>query len=188
MHAALTREEHLARHGALHRSLMELVGDFQKATGRLVSVTSMADLMTWSHAQAMGADDTPHNTLREMPEHYEPGTEYGTFRPEGQVNFEEAIDLAVHAISYACEAGVPRLVLDGTLLTGFGVPGILERYEFAQRCANAAHTRIKVAFVAKAEMIHPDHFGIVVARNRGLHCAIFDSEMEALSWLLDVGT
>lgn len=187
-HRYMPPEEHLERHKSLHRSLMELLGDFQRASGRLLSVTSVSELATWSHAQASDTDDTVHQTLREMPDYYEPGTEYGTFRPEGRVSFDTVIELCVHAIAYADEAGAPRLLVDGTRLSGFGVPGIMERYEFAQRCANAPQGRIKVAFVAKSEMIHPDGFGVVVARNRGFHTAIFDSEMEALSWLLDVRT
>ena len=39
--------------------------------------------------------------------------------------------------------------------------------------------------VALPEMIDPGRFGITVARNRGFFADVFDSEEEAVEWLLD---
>jgi len=37
--------------------------------------------------------------------------------------------------------------------------------------------------VVRAEMIDPEKFGILVARNAGLDANVFADEAEALSWL-----
>ena len=78
-----------------------------------------------------------------------------------------------------------HLLIDTTQLNGFGPPDTLERFEFAERCAQAASGAVKVAFLAKAEMIDPDKFGLDVARNRGFWTGIFASKADAVQWLLD---
>jgi hypothetical protein len=40
-----------------------------------------------------------------------------------------------------------------------------------------------MAMVARAEMIHPQKFGGLVAANRGLVSDIFTTEVEARDWL-----
>jgi hypothetical protein len=44
---------------------------------------------------------------------------------------------------------------------------------------------LRLAVVARAELIDPERFGITVARNRGLSANVFTSEAEAIDWLLD---
>jgi hypothetical protein len=39
--------------------------------------------------------------------------------------------------------------------------------------------------VARAEMIHPQKFGVLVATNRGLVSNIFTTEAEARAWLAE---
>jgi hypothetical protein len=38
--------------------------------------------------------------------------------------------------------------------------------------------------VVRPEMMDPDNFEVTVARNRGLMGNVFDSEKDALAWLL----
>jgi hypothetical protein len=42
---------------------------------------------------------------------------------------------------------------------------------------------VRIAVVAKPEMIDPHMFGITVANNRGLISDAFTSEADALAWL-----
>jgi len=51
--------------------------------------------------------------------------------------------------------------------------------------AEAARCQVKVAMVLRPEMMDPDKFEATVARNRGLVGDVFDSEKDALAWLLD---
>jgi hypothetical protein len=68
-------------------------------------------------------------------------------------------------------------------LTGFDSPSVTQRYFFVERWALVAGARVRVAMVARAEMIHPQKFGVMVAQNRGLDSDVFDSEAEAIAWL-----
>jgi hypothetical protein len=42
-----------------------------------------------------------------------------------------------------------------------------------------------MAMVVRPEMMDPDKFEVTVATNRGLIGNVFDSEKEALAWLLN---
>ena len=101
------------------------------------------------------------------------------------MTLQQAIELAGAAVRFARENQIGRLLVDGTRLTGFDSPALADRYVLAERLAGEAMGTIKLALLVKHEMIHPRKFGILVARNRGLRAEVFDSEDEALAWLLD---
>lgn len=109
---------------------------------------------------------------------------YASFRPVAETSLAEAIEFVNRAILFAREQQIKRLFVDTTNLTGFGPPKIFERYFLAERFAATAQGQLKVAILARPEMIHPEHFGVLVARNRGLYGDVFSSETEALGWLL----
>ena len=44
---------------------------------------------------------------------------------------------------------------------------------------------VKLAMVVRPEMMDPEKFEVTVATNRGLDGNVFDSEKDALAWLLD---
>lgn len=48
---ALSVNDHKARHKELHRSLDELCADYVTHTGKLLSKTSVMDLIVWSNHQ-----------------------------------------------------------------------------------------------------------------------------------------
>ena len=120
-----------------------------------------------------------------MPEYFQLSTDYACYRPVGKVNFAQVIDLCSNAVSFARLHDIKCLLVDTTQLTGFGPPSTVERFEFADQCATAAEGKAKVAFLARAENIDPNGFGLAVARNRGFWTGIFASESDALQWLLD---
>lgn len=49
----MSEVEHKKRHIKLHRNFDELVADFVAQTGRLISETTIMDLMRWSHEQTI---------------------------------------------------------------------------------------------------------------------------------------
>jgi hypothetical protein len=55
----------------------------------------------------------------------------------------------------------------------------------AQAFAQAARSAVKLALVVRPEMMDPDKFEVTVAKNRWLVGDVFDSEKDALAWLLN---
>ena len=120
-----------------------------------------------------------------LPERFEIGEGHAIFRPEGNVSFQEGLELLSQAIVYCRENGIRRLLIDTTKLTGFGEPGTAERFSSARRLARDARAAVKVAMVARPEVLDPARFAVTVARNRGLFTNAFSSESEAWKWLMD---
>ena len=110
---------------------------------------------------------------------------YASFRPVGTVTINQGIEILGKAVAFARENKLRNLLLDTRGLTGFDPPEIFERYKLSERLANEGRAAVKVVLLAKPEMIHPEKFGVMVARNRGLHTNIFATEEESLAWLLD---
>jgi len=105
-------------------------------------------------------------------------------RPVGKTTLEAAVTLAEEAIQFAREQNLPKLLFNGAGLTGFPSPSLPERYFLSRRFATAAGGKVQMALVIQREMIDPEKFGILVARNAGMNADVFDNEPEALSWLL----
>lgn len=110
---------------------------------------------------------------------------HACFRPNKQCSFQEALELACTAIAFARDNRIHLLLIDTTNLTGFEPPDILQRFHMGERLAEAAMAKVKVAVVARPEMIHERRFAVTVARNRGVITEPFVSEAEALAWLLN---
>jgi hypothetical protein len=108
---------------------------------------------------------------------------YACFRPSGQVTFHEAVGVIANAISEAVGQGIRCLLVDTINLRGFPHPTTSERYFMAEQWA-ARSRGLRLAVVARSEIIDPPRFGTMVARNRGLFAQVFDSEPEAIAWLL----
>ena len=120
-----------------------------------------------------------------LPEFFHQSTGYVCYRPVSEATFLQVIDLCSGAVSFSRMQKIRCLLVDTTRLAGFGPPGTLDRFEFGHRCARAAEGKVKVAFLAKPEMIDTDGFGLMVARNRGFQTGIFAAESDAVQWLLD---
>ena len=117
------------------------------------------------------------------PEHFLVVKDYAAYRPAGKVALPEAIEMVREAIAFAREQRISRLLINTTQLSGYGVLGTLERFQVAEAWAKEASSAIIVAVVARGDQIDSGHFGLTVARNRGLHGEVFSSETEALVWL-----
>jgi hypothetical protein len=106
----------------------------------------------------------------------------GYFRPQGEVTLAEAIRVLVGAVEYAKTIQLPELLLDGMRLTGYTQPSVIDRYQFGSSIANIAAGTTRIAVVLPANIIDPNHFGTLVATNRGLETEVFPTEAEALAW------
>ena len=119
--------------------------------------------------------EDPHNfVLKEGRELY---------RPAGSVSFDEAVALVRASIAAARRNQARSLLVDTTALTGFASPNTFERFLAAVSWAEESRAETQLAMVARAEMIHPQKVGVLIAANRGLVSNIFTTEVEALAWL-----
>jgi hypothetical protein len=105
------------------------------------------------------------------------------YRPAGKVTLEEAVDLLDQAIAWTRDQRIPRLFINAKALVGFPSPSLPARYFFCRRWAETGQNRVQLALVIRAEMMDPEKFGVVVARNVGMNVDAFTEENEALDWL-----
>ena len=119
------------------------------------------------------------------PEHFETIQDYGCYRLSGHGSLEEAASKVIEAITFSREQGIRKLLIDTTHWTGHQKPTTVERFYVAEAFATAALSKVKLAMVVRSELMDPKLFEVTVARNRGLYGNVFDSEKDALDWLLD---
>ena len=86
-------------------------------------------------------------------------------------------------IEYCRERDVAKLLFNGTGLRGIPVPSLVDRFLMVEEWATAAQSMVTVSLVINAEYIHPEKFGVVLARSLGLTCDVHTSEDDALRWL-----
>jgi hypothetical protein len=131
---------------------------------------------------------TSHEKTREnmrTPEHFEVLDGYCCYRLSGHGALAEAESKVIEVIKFAREQGIRNLLIDTTKWTGHESPNTFERYYVASAFADAARSAVKMAMVVRPEMMDRDKIEVLVARNRGLLGNVFDSEKDALAWLLD---
>ena len=121
------------------------------------------------------------------PEHFEVMDGYCCFRLSGHGSLPEAANKVIEAIVFSRQQGVRRLLIDTTNWTGHASPTTTERFDFAEAFTAAAGSGLKLAMVVRPELMDPEKFEVTVARNRGLPGNVFDSEEQALDWLLHPG-
>ena len=107
----------------------------------------------------------------------------GFFRPVGVVTFEQALDMVAEAMLYARERGLTDLLASTLGLSGFQPPSTFARYALAVKWAEAAGGALRVALVARPEIIDPQKIGVLMAQNRGVNGDVFATEAAALEWL-----
>ena len=110
---------------------------------------------------------------------------YAKLAPRLQCELSEEVAVVTKAISDCEASGGERLLVDIRELTGFPSPTVAERYDLVTEWARASAGRVRMAMVARPEMIDPEMIGITIARNRFFHTEIFVDEQSALEWLMD---
>lgn len=123
--------------------------------------------------------------MTEVPEHFEVMADYSCFRLLGHGPLAVAAGKVIEVITFAREHGIRNLLIDTTGWTGHASPSTFERYSVAQEFARAARSAVKVAMVVRPEMMDPNKFEVTVAENRRMAGNVFDSENDALAWLVE---
>ena len=116
-------------------------------------------------------------------QHFEIVGDHAEYRPTGEVSLAQAGQLVMSAIAFAREQHVRKLLVVTSGLTGFKSPDTFDRYYLIHELVKASGGAVRLAVVARPEMIDPQKFGVTVAANSGLTADIFASEDEALEWL-----
>jgi FixJ family two-component response regulator len=131
----------------------------------------------------LAADTTAQFGTNCDPDHFVLEKGHGIYRPKGCVSFDQAVALIRGAVAAARRHEVRDLLVDTTALIGFPTPDTFERFLAAVEWAEEAKGGVRLAMVARPEMIHPQKFGVLVAANKGLMSNIFSTEVEARAWL-----
>jgi hypothetical protein len=105
------------------------------------------------------------------------------FRVAGDIPFATAMQSITAAIESARRQRVGKFLIVTLELTTMASPSIATRHVLAREWASAAGGGMRVALVAKAEMIDPQKLGVMVARNFGAIADAFTSEADAIAWL-----
>jgi len=107
----------------------------------------------------------------------------GFYRPIAQVSFEQAVDMVAEAIANARDSGLADMLANTTGLTGFTPPSVIARYSMSTKWAQTSGSTLRVALVARPELIDPQKIGVLMMQNRGGSGDVFSNEAEALAWL-----
>ena len=121
-----------------------------------------------------------------MLKHFEQAGRRGFFRPVGEMSFEQAVQVVGEAMRHARSLELADLLVNTSGLTGFPTPDVFARYSLASKWAESAGTGLRVALVARAEIIDPQKIGVLMAQNRGVTGDVFTTEAAAIAWL-DLG-
>ena len=101
----------------------------------------------------------------------------------GEMSVAQAARTVQDLLVQMRERGVQDLLIDARELKLDHVPGVGERYFMARDWAAAARGALRLAFALQAELIDPEKFALLAARNAGLIAEVFLTREEALAWL-----
>ncbi|HEY6621588.1 MAG TPA: hypothetical protein VIY68_18740 [Steroidobacteraceae bacterium] len=102
------------------------------------------------------------------------------FTLKGPGTYANLLDAVAAVLAETKSRGVWRVLCDATAVTA--PTGAFEKFEAAAELARSADRRMKMAVVARVEVI--DYIFENVARNRGVSVAVFRNDDAALQWLL----
>jgi hypothetical protein len=105
------------------------------------------------------------------------------YRPAGPFTLVSAVAAISDAIGDCRASGVHWLLVNATGMTGVSQPTLVDRFLAVEEWAETASGLVTVALVIHADKIHPQKFGIKVARHLGLVADVYDDEEPALAWL-----
>jgi hypothetical protein len=105
------------------------------------------------------------------------------FRVHGDFPFATAMQSVTAAIASAQNQRISKFMIVTLELSTIKPPSIAMRHFLAREWATTAGASMRVAVVAKPEMIDPQKLGVMVARNFGATADAFTSEADAIAWL-----
>ncbi|MFO1311452.1 MAG: hypothetical protein U1F41_05235 [Burkholderiales bacterium] len=106
--------------------------------------------------------------------------------PRGKLSLVEATDLVAQAIAACRERLIAQLLVDSRDIVDLPIPSLIDRFLMAEDWAHAAKGQVHVCLVAAPEYVHPEKFGVMVARKLGLTCNVHTSREDAHAWLAEV--
>ena len=115
------------------------------------------------------------------PEFFKTLGSRGFYRPMAIGTFEQAIERVATAMRWTRERGLADLLVNTDGLTGFPAPSTFARYALAVKWAESAGGALRVALVARPEIIDPQKIGVLMAQNRGVNGDVFTNETDALA-------
>lgn len=89
------------------------------------------------------------------------------------------------AIVRTKQSGLENLLVDLTAIAGVEPPTLDMRYWLMDLWARAGRSAVRVAMVARPEFMHADRIGVAAGLNQGFISSVFETEKQALDWLLD---
>lgn len=110
--------------------------------------------------------------------------EVARFRLSGEQVLEDSVRQIADAIVHTKELGLDKLLVDVTTIAGVAPPGVATRHWFMGEWARAGRGSVRVAMVTRPEFIEPDRFGVIAGMNAGFVSNVFETEQQALDWLL----
>jgi hypothetical protein len=99
-----------------------------------------------------------------------------------------AVDAINGAIRFCRAQTGDRLLINTTAMTGVPIPNLIDRFLMVEEWAETADGEVVVVLVVSPQYIHPQKFGMVVARHLGLMADVYDDEPAALAWLESADT
>lgn len=109
-------------------------------------------------------------------------SDYLVFRIEGQDSFQYSLDYWKEIADICKQKNIFKILVIESLI---GQISISEMYELCEKLSLLV-LGIDIAFIDKDKTHASDNlFGETVARNRGVNIRDFDTETDALDWLLN---
>ena len=110
---------------------------------------------------------------------------YVEFECSGTYTLDSTLRLYEQVFEIAARERRGAVLVDVRQLTGTP-PTLLERFQHAVHIAklqSGQKTRIRMAMVGHEPTIHPQRFGEVIARSRGVVGRVFTDLDEAIAWI-----
>lgn len=105
------------------------------------------------------------------------------YRPVANVTLERGLAMMADSIRASRELGAADLLINTTGFTGYTLPSIFDRYDWATSLATLAGSSLRVATVLRSDVLDPQKIGQLMAQNRGVSTEVFSNEADALAWL-----
>jgi hypothetical protein len=118
-----------------------------------------------------------------MIEQFEMAESRAFYRPKGLISAGELVDKITLALQLGRQIGIREMLVNIQGAFGFETPGPSFRRWAVQRWALAGAGGLRVAMVARGELICPQKTGLLIAAEQGLHAHICTQETEAFGWL-----
>jgi len=107
------------------------------------------------------------------------------FRLTGPQVLRDAVLEVADAIVRTKDLGLSKLLVDISTITGVETPSLDTRFWLMGVWAHAGRSAVRVALVTRPEFVRADRIGVVVGLNQGFVSDVFETETQALDWLLE---